>query len=189
MPNDRRLRRRGGTYFFTVVTFRRRQSLVHSLARRCLHEAIDGVRQRWPFQIDELVLLPDHFHLILTLPSGDDDFSIRLARIKSTFTKLYLAAGGNEDTQSASRAAHGYRAVWQKRYWEHWVRDGDDLLGCRQYCWFNPVKHGVAKCPHDWPWTTFHRAVSNGWIEADWGCTCRGEAFRPPDDVAGAEGE
>lgn len=128
------------------------------MARRCLHDAIDKVRGRWPFVIEELVLLPDHFHIILTLPEDDCDFSMRIGRIKSAFTRAYLAAGGRELGQSTSRDQHGYRGVWQKRFWEQL------------------------------PWSTFHRAVARRWIDRDWCCVRGGRQIDSPvKDIPGAE--
>jgi putative transposase len=111
VPHDRRLHRGVGTYFLTVVTHRRRRFLCSALARRCLHEAIDRVRAQWPFVIEERVLLPDHFHIIPTLPDGQSGFSVRIGRVKRSFTRAYLAAGGKELAQSESRAEHGLRGV------------------------------------------------------------------------------
>jgi putative transposase len=146
---------------------------------------IEKVRSNHPFTIEELVLLPDHFHLSLTLPDGDADFSTRIGSIKSTFTRMYLDAGGTEFDQSDSRAAHRYRGIWQTRFWEHHLRDLDDLGECRKYCWYNPVKHGLVRCPHDWRHTTFHRAVEQGWIAKNWGCD--GDAAPEIREIAGAE--
>lgn len=179
MPQYRRLRRFGGTYFFTLVSHMRRPLFTSALARRTLRESIAVVRAELPFTLHEIVLLPDHLHIVLTLPDGDSDFSKRLGEIKSTFTKSYLAAGGKEIAQSASRTRQGYRAIWQKRFWEHLVRDKNDLWECRKYCWYNPVKHGLAKCPHVWQWTTFHEAVKREWISDKWSCACAGAIDAP----------
>jgi putative transposase len=174
----------------TVVTHERRGLFGSGLARRCLHRAIAKVGVNRPFEIEELVLLPDHFHLILALPDGDPDFSSRIGGIKSTFTRLYLEAGGTDVDQSDSRSDHRYRGIWQKRFWEHHLREADDLRDCRMYCWCNPVKHGLVRCPHDWPYSTFHRAVGRGWIERTWCCACAGDAAPPKiRAVAGVEME
>jgi putative transposase len=126
MPDYRRNYVPGGTYFFTVVTHLRRPFLTSELARSCLHAAFDKIRGKSPFEIVAIVLLPDHWHAVWTLPPGDSRFSLRLRQIKETFTRSYLAGGGTELAQSRSRAQHGMRGIWQKRFWEHTIDDDDD---------------------------------------------------------------
>ena len=176
MPNYRRWYVPGGTYFFTVVTFARRRFLTSASARRLLRKAIEGVRGEMPFQIVAWVLLPDHLHTVWTLPSGDCGYSRRWRAIKGAFTKTYLAAGGQEGARSASRRGRGEAAVWQRRFWEHTVRDEDDLALCVDYIHWNPVKHGLARRAGDWPWSTFHRYVKAGQYGPGWGTVdpCRG---------------
>ena len=112
MPEYRRARQAGGTYFFTVVTHERRPFLTDELARGCLRSAWREVRGRRPFHADAVCLLPDHLHTVWTLPEGDCDFSGRWAAIKSMFSKRYLAAGGLEHARSASRTRQGEAALW-----------------------------------------------------------------------------
>jgi putative transposase len=137
------------------------------------------------------VLLPDHAHLVITLPSGDTDFSTRIGALKARFTHQWLSAGGPETPQSTSRERQEYRGVWQKRFWEHVVRDEDDLAACCDYVHYNPVKHGYVACPHLWEWTTFHRWVRERRYEADWCCACDAGGANPrlviPRDIRGAE--
>jgi putative transposase len=159
----------GGTYFFTVNTYRRRRMLVKPLARRCLREALTVIQGNWPFEIVAIVLLPDHLHSVWTLPPGDDKYSLRWRRIKEEFTRKFLAGGGKELPQSASRLRQGYRGVWQKRFWEHTCADEDDLKRCVDYTHWNPKKHGLAANVRDWPWSSFHRFVKMGEYPADWG--------------------
>lgn len=124
----------------------------------------------------------------MALPPGDADFSTRVAAIKARFTRRWLASGGAERPQTASRSRHAYRGVWQKRFWEHCVRYEPDLMRCFDYIHYNPVKHNHATCPHAWPWTSFHRFVCAGRYELNWYCACGGKtAASPPADVAGAE--
>jgi putative transposase len=135
-----------------------------------------------------MVLLPDHLHLVITLPPGDAAFSKRIAAIKARFTRAYLAGGVAETSQSASRDRQGYRGVWQKRFWEHLIRDEDDLAACCDYIHYNPVKHGHVRCPHAWPWSTFHRHVRHNNYPADWLCACDPtRSPQPPRDLPGAE--
>ncbi len=126
-----------------------------------------------------IVLLYDHLHLILSLPSGDDDFSTRLASIKANFTRKYLSAGGEEQSISESRYRRGNRGVWQRRFYEHLIRDMDDLHRHLDYIHYNPVKHGLVRCPHAWEHSSFHRAVERMDYEPAWGCCCGGRVATP----------
>ena len=188
MPNYRRVHSPGGTFFFTLVTHGRAPIFDDPVARRCLHESIALARRDRAFDLLALVLLPDHLHLLITLPPNDADFSTRLAAIKGRFSRSYPAAGDVEQPQSASRNRQGYRGFWQKRFWEHEVRDDPDLFHCLDYTHYNPVKHGLATCPHAWPWTTFHSFVRDGRYEPDWCCVCDNRIRRPPPaGIPGAE--
>jgi putative transposase len=169
MSNYRRNYVPGGTYFFTVVTYRRRQFLTSDLARACLHEAFEIIRQKLPFEIVAIVLLPDHWHTVWTLPRGDSRYSLRIRQIKEAFTRRYLTRGGRESRQSRSRAEHGMRGVWQKRFWEHTVDDEDELKRCVDYVHWNRKKHGLVSSVKDWPWSSFHRNVVAGEYTLAWG--------------------
>jgi putative transposase len=133
MSDYRRWYEPGGTYFFAAVTHRRRPILCGDPARACLREALEIVRARYPLQIVAVVLQPEHLHTVWTLPRGDADYSIRSKRIKEEFTRLYLSRGGSEAEQSNSRRKQGERGVWQRRFWEHLVRDEADLKRCVDY--------------------------------------------------------
>jgi len=159
----------GGTYFFTVVTYRRRKVLVDPLARRCLRESFETIKQKWPFELVAIVLLPDHLHAVWTLPTDDDKYSLRWRRIKEQFTRKFLAAGGAEAPQTPSRIRQAYRGVWQKRFWEHTCRDEDDLKRCVDYVHWNAKKHELVGSVADWPWSSFHRFVRLGEYPSDWG--------------------
>jgi putative transposase len=171
----------GGTYFFTVVTYRRSAFLTGLLARTSLHESIAEIRAKWPFDIVAIVLLPNHFHAIVTLPRGDANYSLRLKRIKEQFTRRYLEAGGMELAQSASRQAHGERGVWQRRFWEHTVDDEADLKNCVDYVHWNPKKHGLVTQVQDWPWSSFHRFVERGEYDLNWGSADPTPGFDTPE--------
>lgn len=181
MPWYRRHYVPGGTYFFTVVTYRRRAMLTEALARKCLRAAVAKIRQRWPFEIVAIVFLPDHLHTVWTLPPRDDDYSRRLRRIKEEFTRDYLAAGGEELPQSASRLRHAQRGVWHKRFWEHTCRDEDDVKRCVDYVHWNPKKHGLVANVVDWPWSSFHRFVKQGEYTRDWGAEDPTPGFDTPE--------
>jgi len=159
----------GGTYFFTVVAHERRPFLCEPLARKFLGEAFRTIQRKRPFEMPAIVLLPDHVHVLWTLPPGDDKYPTRWRRIKEEFTKKYLANGGTEGPISESREARGGRGIWQLRYWEHVIRDETDFDRHFDYIHYNPVKHGYAKSPGAWPYSSFHRWVDRGVYEPDWG--------------------
>jgi putative transposase len=171
MPNYRRWCVPGATYCFTVVTCRRTPIFHDLTAVRLLGEVMRAVRGRFPFCVPAIVLLPDHLHCLWTLPHGDADFSVRWNQIKRRFSESWLSLGGAEVPPGPSRAVKGERGVWQRRFWEHVVRDEDDLERCAEYIHYNPVKHGYATCPWDWPWSSFRRFVRAGHYPADWGRT------------------
>ncbi len=188
MSDYRRAVQPGGTFFLTLVTHHRRHLFVDDATRAMLRRAVAQTRHDRPFDLIASVLLPDHIHLILALPPGDADFSTRIAAIKARFTRAYLAAGGVETAQSPSRTERDYRGVWQMRFWEHLVRDEDDLIGCVEYIHYNPVKHGLATCPHAWPWSSFKQFADRGDYPSNWCCSCTDNpTLKPPRDIAGAE--
>jgi putative transposase len=122
----RRNRIAGGTFFITVVTNGRRPLLSTGRGRLCLRQALRDAGQRRPFDLPAFVLLPEHFHLLMRLPPGQENYSIRVAGIKRNFTDLFLAAGGQEGSVSQGRQRKGYRGIWQPRFWEHTIRDAKD---------------------------------------------------------------
>ncbi|MGE0607210.1 MAG: transposase [Pirellulales bacterium] len=133
MSNYRRWVVPGGTYFFTLVAYRRRPILTTELGRDSLRQAIDSIRARWPFENVAMVLLPEHLHAVWSLPPNDDNYSLRLRKIKERFTRLWLANGGAEAALSASRQHKGERGIWQRRFWEHSCRDEEDVKRCVDY--------------------------------------------------------
>jgi putative transposase len=157
----------GATLFFTVVTHNRRPLLQSEDAVETLRAAFRAVRATRPFAIDAMVVLPDHVHSLWTLPTDDADFATRWRLIKTWFTKHSpVDQRGPQDT---ARAAKQGQAVWQHRYWEHRIRDEDDYARHVDYIHYNPVKHGWAKSPAEWPYSSFRRYVAAGTYPADWG--------------------
>jgi putative transposase len=163
MPNYIRAKFEGGYYFFTVVTFRRKKFLTSTLSRDCLRFAFDKVKEKRPFDIIAICLLPDHLHCVWKLPEGDANFSTRWNSIKSLFTKMYLNSGGCDSKRSTSRTKKGEAAVWQRRFWEHHIRDEKDLHRHINYIHYNPVKHGLVESAENWPWSTYDRFVKKGY--------------------------
>jgi putative transposase len=159
--------------------------------------AMREVQAKRDFAIEATVLLPDHLHCIWTLPEEGHDFSTRWRLVKGRFTRLYLGSGGKEGTRGASRDGRGERGVWQRRFWEHTVRNENELAALFDYIHDNPVKHGHADCPHEWPHSSFHRLVRGGVYDNDWQCICSDRSreggarstLRAFDQVAGLAGE
>ncbi len=112
-----------------------------------------------------MAVLPDHLHAMWTLPSGDAAYPMRWRLLKLWFLR-HIPAG---ERRRGSRVDKGERGIWQRRYWEHLVRNEQDMERCVDYVHINPVKHGHAARAADWPYSTFHRYVAKGWLPADWG--------------------
>ncbi|HVU90550.1 MAG TPA: transposase, partial [Pirellulales bacterium] len=131
--------------------------------------------------------LPDHFHTLWTLPASDASYSRRLGWIKKEFTKSWLAQGGDEMPITASRRNRGGHGVWQRRFWEHAVRDEEDFARLLDYIHFNPVKHGLVRSPKDWQYSSFHRWVRLGVYGQEW-CALFPQTLKS-DDLSGVVGE
>lgn len=156
----------GGTYFFTVNLLERDKTLlVDHIAS--LREAVRFVRGRRPFDIDAWVVLPDHLHAVWTLPEGDADYSSRWREIKKRFSKSLPKS----EWLSAARTRKNERGIWQRRFWEHTIKDDKDFQHHVDYVHVNPLKHGLVTRVKDWPYSSFHRAVKQGFYDKDWGGT------------------
>ena len=153
----------GGSFFFTVNLVERKRSLLTDHIS-LLREAFRGIRQRHPFTIDAIVILPEHLHTVWTMPVGDADFATRWRLIKSAFSRQLA----HEERISPSRLAKGERGIWQRRYWEHTIRDESDFIRHIDYIHINPVKHGWVKRVSDWAPSSFHHYVKFGVYPADW---------------------
>ena len=129
----------GGTFFFTVTLADRRSSLLVDNIT-ALRVAFRVARNERPFALDAIVILPDHLHVVMTLPLDDADFSGRWRRIKGHFSSRLIAAGA-----PLKRHANGDLALWQRRFWEHTIRDDNDFARHVDYIHFNPVKHGLCQ--------------------------------------------
>ncbi|WP_299651759.1 transposase [uncultured Tateyamaria sp.] len=174
MPNYRRPKITGASIFFTVALAQRGGTLLVDEVD-ALRDAVRVTRAERPFHIDACVVLPDHLHCVWTLPVGDRDFSTRWAAIKARFTRtirdygrvgfqpthakrLGHAVGWNPTLRrTESKIAKGDAGVWQRRFWEHHIRDDADYLAHVRYCWMNPVKHGLVERPEDWAYSSVHR--------------------------------
>jgi len=162
MVNYRRNFLPGGTYFFTVtLRMRNSRQLVESID--LLRLAFRETRKANPFQIDAMVVLPEHLHSIWTLPPNDSNYPGRWKAIKSVFTRELQKSGIPVDKRK-----DGSALIWQRRYWEHTIRDIDDLNRHIDYIHINPVKHGLVNRVIDWPYSSFHRFVRQGLLSPDW---------------------
>ncbi|MGI0133355.1 MAG: REP-associated tyrosine transposase [Candidatus Micrarchaeaceae archaeon] len=154
----------GGTFFFTVTLLERRRRLLTEridLLRSCFAE----VKRDRPFRLDAISVMPDHMHCIWTLPPGDADFSSRWHAIKARFSRHIES----DERLSARRWQKGERGIWQRRFWEHTIRDERDFERHMDYIHYNPVKHGHALKAADWPFSSFHRYVERGVYSTTWG--------------------
>ena len=165
MSNYRRANTKGGSYFFTLVTYRRQRFLCDENVRNALRDGIRDVQTIHPFTIDGWVLLPDHLHCIWTLPNNDDDFSLRWRQIKSAFSRQLPTT----ERRSDSRVDKNERGIWQRRFWEHAIRNEPDYQRHVDYIHFNPVKHEWASRVSDWPYSTFSKYVEQGIYPLNWG--------------------
>ena len=163
MSDARRNQVPGGTYFFTVNLHDRRTNLLveHISAIRI---AVRQTRAQHPFHIDAWVVLPEHMHCVWTLPEGDADYSKRWKTVKTLFSKSLPRS----ESLTPARERRGERGIWQRRYWEHTIRDERDFEAHVNYVHLNPVKHGLVPRACDWPYSTFHRYVSAGLYPCDW---------------------
>jgi putative transposase len=155
----------GGTYFFTVNLLERKGSRLLLEHIELLREAVRRVKRTHPFIIHAWVVLPEHLHCVIELPADDDDFALRWRLVRLIFSR------GLPKTEHRSlvRQKRGERGIWQRRYWEHLIRDEADFAAHMNYVHFNPVKHGWVERVADWPYSTFHRLVEQGVYPPDWG--------------------
>jgi putative transposase len=168
MPEYRRSKVEGGTYFFTVVTYHRLPILTNETSRKLLHLAWENTQLRFPFETIAICLLPDHLHCIWKLPDGDSNYSVRWKEIKGLFTKSYLKEIGPGEARNESRQKHGEAAIWQRRFWEHTISDEDDLEMHLDYIHYNPIKHHYVDKASDWQWSSFQRYVKEGIYDINW---------------------
>jgi putative transposase len=173
MSDYRRARVPGATYFFTV-NLRDRSSDLLVREIELLRATVRATKARHPFYIDAWVVLPEHMHCLWTLPEGDADFALRWTVIKFAFAKRLPLT----EPVSCRLKARGERGIWQRRYWEHLIRDERDYRHHFDYIHFNAKKHGHVEHVVDWPYSSFHRAVRGGIYPQDW-CGSADEPSNP----------
>ena len=164
MPDYRRVYHPGGTYFFTVNLLQRTGNDLLVCHIDTLRSVVKSVKIRHPFHIHGWVVLPDHLHCVIELPPDDMDFSMRWRLIKMEFSKSLPKT----ERRSKVRLKRGERGIWQRRFWEHLIRDEADYRAHMDYVHINPVKHGLVSRVCDWPFSTFHYLVKQGVYPGDW---------------------
>jgi len=179
MPNYQRVLEPGGIYFFTLVTFQRQNLFIMSEVRALFFESLDHTRRYHPFEVIAYCILPDHLHFIWEMQENDANYSGYISQIKRRFSKAYIAQYGMNLQKSGSRSKRREVTVWQRRFWEHYICDEEDLNRHIDYIHYNPVKHGLVHKPGDWEWSSFRDYVSLGHYDSDWGTDDRvgGEKF------------
>ena len=146
-----------------TLTLRDRRSRILIDHVGLLRESFRAARQRHPFAIDAIIVLPEHLHMIVTMPPSDAGYDTRIRFLKSCFSRRLKQSG-----VPVHRNERGEYDLWQRRYWEHTIRDDDDLQRHVDYIHFNPVKHGHALRAADWPHSSIHRYIRFGWMNQDW---------------------
>ena len=164
MTNYRRAKVEGASYFFTVNLVERHENLLLVDNVDLLRDVFRQVKARHPFVIEAIVILPDHLHCIWTLPEGDADYKTRWMLIKTGFSRQIPGV----ERRSASRIKRGERGIWQRRYWEHMIRDDLDYQRHVDYIHWNPVKHNLVSQVKNWPYSSFHSYVRRGVLLEEW---------------------
>jgi len=165
MTNYRRIYTPGASWFFTVNLLKRQNNPLLIENIKVLRSAFSEVKAKHPFRIDAVVILPDHLHCIWTLPEGGTNYSTRWNLLKGKFSRS-LAKG---EQLSNSRIKRRERGIWQRRFWEHMLRNEEDFNRHLDYIHWNPVKHGYVSNVMDWPHSSFHKYVKMGWYLENWG--------------------
>ena len=159
----RRANVQGGCYFFTVALANRKTALLVEHIDTLRH-AFRLIRKRHPFEIVAMAVMPEHLHTVWQMPQGDADFALRWALIKSAFSRSIPKHEYIRPSHESKRE----RGIWQRRYWEHLIRDDEDLERHVNYIHYNPVKHGHATSPWDWPHSSLRQCAARGWYPDNW---------------------
>jgi len=167
MSEYRRAFLKGGTFFFTVVTYKRYPVFVVDANIELLRRCFQIIMAKHPFRIDAIVILPDHLHTIWTLPDGEFDFSTRWKLIKGAYSRYYSVSREINISESMRRKRE--KGIWQRRFWEHTIRNEEDFNRHCDYIHYNPVKHGLVSFPVEWKNSSFRNFVERGIYPPDWG--------------------
>jgi len=169
MPEYRRVKLKGATYFFTLVTYERQRIFSSPESISILTDSINRIKTYHPFIIRAYCILPDHIHFIWSLPKNDNDYSKHISQIKRRFTNEYSKRFELSIMKSESRKERKESTLWQRRFWEHWIRNENDLNRHIDYIHYNPVKHGLVNRVKDWKHSSFYEFVDMGCYDSDWG--------------------
>ncbi len=169
MSNYKRLNTQGGTYFFTLVSFKRRKILCDKPMLQAMRNAVKQVRESYPFEIVAWVTLPDHIHAIWTLPNNDCDYGKRWGLIKRNVSAQCAEYEAPLEMRSLSNINRNEKGIWQRRFWAHEIKSDIDFEKHMDYIHFNAVKHGLVENVMDWRYSTFHKYCAAGLYSADWG--------------------
>lgn len=180
MPNYIRDKTPGGTYFFTLVTYKRIPIFIDGKAVQLLKAAFSKVKSQYPFKISAIVVLPEHLHIIMEMNENDSDYSRRISKVKKEFGNEYLRYNAINPILSASLRARKERGIWQRRFWEHKIKSLEDYKAHIDYIHYNPVKHKLAESIADWRWSSYFKYRARGFYTDDWGS-------KAPADIKGAE--
>jgi putative transposase len=181
MPEYRRNYIPGGTFFLTLVTYQRVPLFSNPENVNRLRFALSTTRLEMPFDILGAVVLPEHMHFLWALPPNDSNYSRRVGRLKVLFTQSLRGKKMLPRHVSFSRQKHRESDVWQRRFWEHTIQHETDLANHLDYIHYNPVKHSLVTCPHQWKCSSFHKWVKEGIYGTDWCCSCAGRQPQVPD--------
>lgn len=189
MSNYRRIYVPGATVFLTWVTYNRDPIFAQPHNVGLLRKAVEQTKNEIPFQILAAVVLPDHVHFMWQLPDGDNNYSKRVGRIKTRFTRLLRGIGHRPINISWSRQKHRESNVWQRRFWEKIMHHDKMFANHLNYIHYNPVKHGLVQCPHQWQHSSFQKWVKNGHYPHNWKCQCQDTGgWAPPTREGGLGG-
>jgi putative transposase len=169
MPEYRRVFQKGGVYFLTLVTYKRQDIFSSFEARKILHAAIDHVQKYHPFTILAYCVVPNHIHFLWELPENDADYSMRISQIKRRFSIRYSEKIIDPIPKSTSQKKRRELTIWQRRFYEHFIRDEEDLNRHIDYIHYNPVHHGYVASVCDWADSSFYDYVNQGYYDLLWG--------------------
>lgn len=159
----------GATYFFTLVSYNRRRIFCEDDFLQAFKKSIKQVQQQYPFEIIAWVQLPDHLHCIWKMPENDANYSMRWSQIKRLTTQACPRYHLPIDDLSRSKVKRKERGIWQRRFYEHEIKDEADFIKYMDYLHYNPFKHGLVGKVSEWPYSSFHRYVKQGLYMEDWG--------------------
>ena len=169
MPNYRRVKIKGGTYFITLVTFKRQNIFSIPDNRELFMKSILHAKKYHPFHLQAYCILPDHIHMLIRLPEDHDNISLQISEIKKRFSKLYSKNFGPSQAKIDGLVPLGRSGLWQQRFWEHTISNEEDLHRHIDYIHYNPVKHGLVHKVKNWPSSSFFDYVKAGYYQIDWG--------------------